>query len=163
MSSTGLVVAILAGALLLTGLILGAVFLFVRRRARRVRARVADDLAESPAVRGPERRALYMGGTGPYPRSSRNGQVTLTGTRLTFRSMIGADVVVPLGEIVEARSEIAGWMTRPVARRPHLEVVTSAGKLAIAVRDSAAWVDAVHAQLRPAGSSRTADASLGDG
>ncbi len=140
----------MAGALLLAALAAGAVVMLVRGRARRVDVRVAEDLAEAPALRGPERRALYMGGTGPYPRSSSNGRVTLTRTRLAFRSMIGADVIVPLEEIIDARSEIKGWKTRPVPRRPHLEVVTAAGKLAIDVRDCAAWVDALHSQLRAA-------------
>ena len=141
-------VGIVTGALLVAALVVTAVVMFVRRRARGVDARVAEDLAEAPAVRGPESRALYMGGTGPYPRSSSNGRVTLTRTRLAFRSMIGADVVVPLEEIVDARSELRGWKSRPVARRPHLEVVTPAGKLAIAVRDSAAWVEALNRQMR---------------
>jgi hypothetical protein len=100
-----------------------------------------------------------MGGTGPYPRSSSNGRVTLTRTRLAFRSMIGADVIVPLDEIIDARSEIKGWKTRPVPRRPHLEVVTAAGKLAIHVRDCAAWVDALH-QLRVTETPGAADVRL---
>lgn len=150
--STGLLVAIIVGGLLLLlGTILVAVLRFVRRRARRVDARIAEDLAAGPAIRGPQR-ANYFGGTGSYPTSSGNGKLTLTGTHVTFRIMIGTDVVVPLEEIVEVREELAfPRIVRP--RRPHLEIVTAEGKVAIFVRDSAGWVDAVRAQL-PAGRSR---------
>jgi hypothetical protein len=116
--------------------------MFMRKRLRRVDARVAEDLAD--ALLGPERRVLYMGGTGAFPRTSGNGRLTLTSTHLAFRGVLVADVVVPVAEITEARSETKGWMTRPVARKPHLEVVTAAGKLALAVRDSTEWVEAVN-------------------
>jgi hypothetical protein len=141
-----MIIAIVVGALALAALVAGTVVRFVRARNRRVDARIAGDLAD--AVLGPERRALYMGGTGPYPRTSSNGRITLTRTHLAFRSVIGSDVVVPLAEIREARSEIKAWHTRPVARRPYLEVVTAEGKLAVAVRDSTEWVETLQAALR---------------
>jgi len=136
-----MIVAIVVGALLLAALIAGAIVRFVRVRARRVDARAAEDLED--AILGPERRVLYMGGTGPFPRTSGNGRLTLTSTQLAFRGVIVADVIVPLAEIVEARPETRGWRTRPVARKPYLEVVTAAGKVAIAVRDATEWIGAL--------------------
>ncbi len=146
--SAGLVIAIVVGALLALALILVSVLGFVRRRARRLDQRVTQDLGEGEPIRGPERRALYMGGTGPYPRISSNGKLTLTETHVTFRSVIGPDVVVPLREIVAVdQTPAAGSITRPVPRRNHLALTTHAGKIVIDVQDSAAWVDAVRAQI----------------
>jgi hypothetical protein len=133
--------AIVVGALLLAGLLAGAIVRFVRGRAHRVDARAAEDLAD--AILGPERRVLYMGGTGPFPRASGNGRLTLTSTRLAFRGVLVADVIVPVADIVEVRPETKGWHTRPVARKPYVEVVTAAGKVAIAVRDATEWIGAL--------------------
>jgi hypothetical protein len=136
-----MIIAIVVGALLLAALIAGTIVRFVRVRTRRVDARAAEDLAD--AILGPERRVLYMGGTGPFPRTSGNGRLTLTSTQLAFRGVIVADVIVPLAEIVEARPETKAWHTRPMARKPYLEVVTGAGKVAIAVRDATEWIGAL--------------------
>lgn len=47
--------------------------------------------------------------------------------------MIGTDVVIALEEIVNADADTAAWLSRPVPRRPHLIVTTSAGKTAFDV------------------------------
>jgi hypothetical protein len=132
---------VVVAALVLAGLVAGAIVMFVRGRARRVDARAAEDLAD--AIFGPERRVLYMGGTGAFPRTSGNGRLTLTSTRLAFRGALIADVIVPVTDIIEVRSETKGWMSRPVARKPHLEVMTAEGKLAVAVRDATEWIGAL--------------------
>ena len=73
--------AILARAVVPLLLIAGPLVLLLVRRARRVRERLAAELAVEPPLRGPEK-ALYRGGSGSFSKVKGNGTIVLTRRRL---------------------------------------------------------------------------------
>jgi hypothetical protein len=121
------------------------------RRARRVKAELAQELMAEPALRGPEP-AIYRSGSGPYPRVKGNGLIVLTARRLSFRIVVGRSVDIPLAEITGLRED--KWFQRArVGGRTHLIVQTAAGEAGFFVSDNAAWIAAIEAaRAGPAGS-----------
>jgi hypothetical protein len=150
--STGLLVAVLGGVVILVAAFATWLVLFIQRRRRRVQARIAADLSSETALRGPAS-AIYQTGTRQYPRAGGNGRLVLTGTRLIFRIMIGTDVVIPLSEITGLR-EMATFQHRRLAGRKFLIVVTDAGEAAFAVHNIADWIAAIEQAARHVVSAR---------
>ena len=126
--STGALVAIVAGVLVLVGAGVTWLVLFIRRRRRRVQVRIAADLSSETALRGPG-----VGG---------NGRLVLTSSRLIFRIYVGTDVVIALEQITGLREQ-ATYQHRRIGGRRFMIVVTDAGEVAFAVREIAAWMAAI--------------------
>ncbi len=139
--STGALVAIVAGVLVLVGAGVTWLVLFIRRRRRRVQGRIAADLSSETALRGPEP-AMSQSGTGSYPRVGGNGRLVLTSSRLIFRIYVGTDVVIALEQITGLREQ-ATYQHRRIGGRRFMIVVTDAGEVAFAVREIAAWMAAI--------------------
>jgi hypothetical protein len=132
-----LVVGILAAVLLMLVPILG----WARRRSQRIEAELAAELAGEPPLIGPEK-AMYRGGSGPYPKVKGNGVIVLTDRRLILRMVVGKDVEVPRDEITGAR-ETKRFRGAVVGGYTHLVVATASGELGFFVADSAAWLAAL--------------------
>jgi hypothetical protein len=139
--STGALVEIVVGVLVLVGAGVSWLVLFIRRRRRRVQARIAADLSAETALRGPES-VIYQAGTGSYPRAGGNGQLALTGTRLIFRKYVGTDVVIPLEETTGLREQ-ATFQHQRFGGRKFMIVVTDRGEAGFAVHDIPGWMAAV--------------------
>jgi hypothetical protein len=140
--STGALVAVIGGPLLLAAAIGGFTFAFIRRRSGRVRERITADLVRAGAIRGPKS-GLYLGGSRPYPQVSGNGRLLLAPEGVIFRILIGSDVVVPVAEITAIETDTRGRRTRRMPRRLHLFITTSRGQVAFDVADAGGWAAAV--------------------
>lgn len=132
-----LVVFILAAL----GLMLGAVIVFVGRRSRRAAAELAAELADEAPVIGPEK-AVYRGGSGPYPKIKGNGLIVLTPRRLIFRILIGTSLEIPCAQITGVR-EGKRFGRAVVGGHMHLIVATPSGEVGFFVADRAAWLAAL--------------------
>jgi hypothetical protein len=131
----------------LLALILVPIFVLLRRRMRRVTARLAADLAAEPALRGPER-AVYRGGTGSYPKVNGNGRLLLTSRRLIFRIAIGTDVELALAEIEGVR-EARVWLRSVRGGSTHVVIRTPAGEVGFIVDDTLGWILAIETAAPP--------------
>ncbi len=97
------------------------------------------------SLRGPER-AYYQRLAGDFSQVSSKGQPALTVTHLTFDSVIGVDVAVPLQDVEQ--------VPKQKIRRFHvgghdnqLVIATRTGDIGFLVADPAAWVAAIRCQL----------------
>lgn len=140
---SGQIVALVGGILALLALIFVPLGVILHRRGARSAERLVGDVAEEPALKGPES-AVYRGSTGSYPKVNGNGKLLLTTKRLIFRILIGTDVVVPLSEISGIR-EARTFRRSVMAGKMHLVFETASGEIGFFTDDNAAWIAAVEA------------------
>lgn len=99
-------------------------------------------------VRGPEF-AYYQYFSGDFSIVRRNGDLVLTATHVVFDGVVGADVVVPLRDITEARDQPIGrWHL--YGNDSQLIIKTRSGKIGFLTDDPAGWEAAIASQLRAA-------------
>jgi hypothetical protein len=135
------VVLILVGILVIVGLSIAWLVRLIVRRRGAVAERIAADVEGATVLRGPEN-AIYRGGTGTYPKVDGNGTLVLTDRRLSFRILIGSDVLVAVDEIKGLREDKTFRRSR-VGGKVHLIVQTGRGEVAFYVDDNAAWLSAI--------------------
>jgi hypothetical protein len=128
-----LVVFILA----VLGLLLLAVIRFANGRSRRIEAELAAELADETPLIGPQK-AVYRGGSGPYPKVKGNGLMVLTRRRLIFRILVGTSLEIPCAEITGVR-EGKRFRHAVVGDQMHLIVATASGEVGFFVGDTVAW------------------------
>jgi hypothetical protein len=123
------------------GLLLCAVIAWARRRTRRVEAELVAELGDDTPLIGPQK-AVYRGGSGPYPKVKGNGLIVLTQRRLIFRILLGTNVEIPCVEITGVR-EGKHFRGAVVGGQMHLIVGTHSGEVGFFVPDPAAWLAAL--------------------
>lgn len=146
----GSIVLLIAGILLVVGLVQAAVWIPIGMKLRRLPERVRAELSASSetVVRAPER-GTYRGSSHPdFPRASGTGVIALTERRLVFRGAFGRPIDVPTARIRGVRQDTwfltsarAGWVHVIVAVDGH-------GEVGFHARDPDAWAQAL---LRAAG------------
>ena len=123
-------------------LVLSAVLLrVVRRRARAAGEALRAELQADPPVLGPEQ-VVARPVAGEVPPVSGNGVLSLTTTRLMFRTSTGAAVDVPAKEITGVRLQ-ESFAGQSDPGRVHVVVSTVAGERAFLVDDGHRWRKAI--------------------
>lgn len=132
-----LIVAIVLVSAILSMLALS----WVARKSGRLVVSLQAELATAgeTAMRGPEP-ALYRGASGIRSRVKGNGAIVLTERRVLFRKLFGADIEVPLAQLIGVKED--KWFLRAyTGGRLHMILQLKGGdEVGFMVSDHAGWM-----------------------
>jgi hypothetical protein len=118
-----------------------------RRKARAASAKLAAAIASETPIRLPEK-GVYRGTTAPgYPVVNNNGTIALTARRLTFITLTGRLIDIPVSEIVSVREDKI-FKASVRGGRTHLIVQIRSGEVAFYVASNAEWIAAINTLIR---------------
>lgn len=113
-----------------------------RRKSGEAKANLEVEIEAEGVIRPPER-ANYRGATGQgYPVVKNNGVLSLTRSRLVFRSVTGKSIDIPVDAITGVR-ESKVFKGSLVGGHTHLIICTRAGEVGFYVSDNDAWTTAI--------------------
>jgi hypothetical protein len=113
-----------------------------RRKARTASAKLAAAIESETIIRSPEK-GVYRGATAPaYPVVANNGTIALSERRLSFITVTGKLIEIPVAEIAGVR-EAKVFKTSVRGGRSHLIVQLRPGEVAFYVLSNAAWINAI--------------------
>jgi hypothetical protein len=141
-STAVFVVLLVGGILAIQVLIWIPIMVWLRRRGRRVAARLHSEIEGESVVRAPES-GSYRGATVPgFPVVKNNGLIALTGGRVIFRTLTGKAIDVPVATITGVR-EATAFKGSVTGGRQHLILQTADGEIGFYVPDTAGWIAAL--------------------
>jgi hypothetical protein len=138
----GFVALLVLGIAAVQALIWIPIILRWRRKARAASAKLAAAIESETIIRLPEK-GVYRGATAPgYPVVNNNGTIALTERRLSFITVTGNLIEIPVAEILGVR-DAKVFKTSVRGGRSHLIVQLRSGEVAYYVASNADWINAI--------------------
>jgi hypothetical protein len=143
----GFIALLVLGIAAIQALIWIPIILWWRRRSSAAKAKLAASIASETQIRQPEK-GVYRGSTAQgYPIVNNNGTIALTARRLTFITLTGRLIDIPVSEIVSVREDKV-FKASVRGGRTHLIVQIRSGEVAFYVASNAEWIAAINTLIR---------------